>query len=236
MNIRRPASAVFHRIANVSRRIASGLYEAGPIASGRTEQQQVFDRWFAVEGDATLRLDYDLTEASVVVDVGGYEGQWASDIFLRHRCFIHICEPVPAFAAKIVRRISGNPKIALHAFGLGKATGVETISVSDNESSIFKTAPQSEEIRIVAADEFFRREGITSLDLMKINIEGGEFDLLEHLISTGLVATIRNIQVQFHEFVPQAEPRMRAIQAALERTHELTWQYRFVWENWRLRT
>ncbi|CAN5349021.1 hypothetical protein BH09GEM1_BH09GEM1_04460 [soil metagenome] len=236
MNLRRLASAVFHRSANLSRRIASRLYDPASIAQERTEQQKVFDRWFADEGDKTLRLDYDLTDAAVVLDVGGYEGQWASDMFLRYRCFIHILEPVPAFAANIARRISGNPRVTLHAVGLGSTTRAESISIIDNESSVFKTAPQSAEIRIVAADEFFRSERIKAVDLMKINIEGGEYDLLEHLIETGLVLDIRNIQVQFHDFVPLAEPRMRAIQASLQETHELTWQYRFVWENWRLRT
>jgi hypothetical protein len=39
--------------------------------------------------------------------------------------------------------------------------------------------------------------------------------------------------VQFHDFVPNAEPRMRQIQQALAETHELTYAYPFVWENWR---
>ena len=32
------------------------------------------DRWFADRGDQTLRLDYDLNENSVVLDLGGYHG------------------------------------------------------------------------------------------------------------------------------------------------------------------
>ena len=34
--------------------------------------------------------------------------------------------------------------------------------------------------------------------LMKINIEGGEFELLERLLETRLISRIENIQVQFH--------------------------------------
>ena len=37
--------------------------------------------WLADNGDKTYRLDYNLNENSVVFDLGGYEGQWASDIF-----------------------------------------------------------------------------------------------------------------------------------------------------------
>ena len=46
---------------------------------------------------------------------------------------------------------------------------------------------------------------------------------------------IANIQVQFHDFVLDAESRMKSIQADLRKTHELTYQYDFVWENWKLK-
>ena len=70
---------------------------------------------------------------------------------------------------------------------------------------------------------------------MKINIEGAEYDLLEHLIDTGLISNIHNIQVQFHDFVSNAEQRMIMLQKELEKTHGLTYQYPFVWENWRVK-
>ena len=67
---------------------------------------------------------------------------------------------------------------------------------------------------------------------MKINIEGGEYSLLEDLISNRLVANIKDIQVQFHTFAPNALERMKNIQMELSKTHHLTYNYPFVWENW----
>src|SRR5262249_51252950 len=78
-------------------------------------------------------------------------------------------------------------------------------------------------------------ENIGEVSLMKINIEGGEYDLLENLIATGLISRIRDIQVQFHMDIPDAERRMHAIQSRLAGTHRLTFQYPFVWENWQRR-
>jgi hypothetical protein len=68
---------------------------------------------------------------------------------------------------------------------------------------------------------------------MKVNIEGGEYDLLDHLIESGLIQRVRWLQVQFHDFVPNAAERMRAIQDRLRATHEPEWQHEFVWESWR---
>jgi FkbM family methyltransferase len=91
---------------------------------------------------------------------------------------------------------------------------------------------EAEEIRIVDAKQWFDENGIESVALMKINIEGGEYDLLDRMIQTRLVESIENIQVQFHNFTVNATRRMEHIQKDLERTHTSTYQYRFVWENW----
>ena len=74
---------------------------------------------------------------------------------------------------------------------------------------------------------------ITRVDLMKINIEGGEFPLLEHIISSGKQAIVRQYQIQFHNFVEKAVDRRTEISRALSKTHVRTWCYTFVWENWR---
>jgi hypothetical protein len=42
-----------------------------------------------------MRLEFDPSPDGVVLDVRGYEGQWASDIFARYGCRIHVFEPVP---------------------------------------------------------------------------------------------------------------------------------------------
>ena len=39
------------------------------------------------------------------------------------------------------------------------------------------------------------------IDLLKINIEGGEYEVLENLIENDLIKNIDNIQIQFHDFV-----------------------------------
>jgi hypothetical protein len=109
------------------------------------------------------------------------------------------------------------------------------ILLARDSSSLFKQGGQSEEITLMSAADFIRDTGIQNIDLMKINIEGAEYDLLEHVIETGFIRCIKNIQVQFHDFVPNAEQRMKSIKTRLEHTHSLTYQYPFVWENWSIK-
>lgn len=190
--------------------------------------------WQRDQGDRKLRLDYDLNENSLVFDLGGYEGQWASDIFAMYCCSIHIFEPVEEYFDNIARRFSRNKKIHVYRLGLASENTQWKISVAGPGSSIFRAGADSRNIQLVRAVDFFQEHHLSGIDLMKINIEGGEYDLLEHLIATGWVRRIKDIQVQFHDCVPAAEQRMLAIQSSLANTHSLTYQYPYVWENWKL--
>lgn len=180
-----------------------------------------------------LRFEYDLDASSVVFDLGGYEGQWASDIYSRYCCTIHVFEPVQAYADNIQSRFAKNADIQVHPFGLGSSDTEIRIGMGNDGSSVFKKGDQEVTGRLVEANEFLTQHGITEIDLMKINIEGGEYDLLSHLMDTESVTQIKNIQVQFHDFVPNAEAKMKSIQERLSVTHFLTYQYEFVWENWK---
>lgn len=190
--------------------------------------------WCEIQGDKTLRLDYDLNEYSVIFDLGGYEGQWSSDIFSKYCCFIHCFEPVEGFAENIENRFSKNHKINVHQFGLSNTNKEEYISHNADSSSIFR-GEAKEKIRLVKAIDFMKENNISKIDLMKINIEGGEYDLLEHLIETGFIKNIMNLQIQFHDFILNARKRMESIQKRLEKTHKLSYQHEFLWENWKLK-
>jgi len=184
-------------------------------------------------------LDWDLAEDSVVCDVGGYLGDYAANIFCRYRSLVHVFEPVPVYCGQIRQRFGANPQIRVHEFGLAGTTREERLFWARAGSTTcmdrFKVG-EPIRIRLVRATEALDELELARVDLMKVNIEGGEYELLEDLLDSGWTGRIRNLCVQFHEEVlPDAPERMRAIQARLARTHRLTFQYEFVWENWELK-
>lgn len=189
--------------------------------------------WFKDNGDKTHRLNYPLNESSFVMDLGGYKGEWSNEIFAKYQSSINIFEPHTLFYKRIVKRFKNNPKIKVYPFGLGEKTEKVGFSVADNASSIFDKSSQKDEIQLIGIKEFIEQNRIKNIDLIKINIEGGEYELLESILKDNLIFLFKNIQVQFHDFFPEAKERMNKIQKGLEKTHELTYQYEFVWENWR---
>tara|TARA_R100000322_G_scaffold159546_1_gene120572 strand:- start:388 stop:978 length:591 start_codon:yes stop_codon:yes gene_type:complete len=191
-----------------------------------------FKRWFADRGDATHRMNYSLGPASLVLDVGGYRGDFAHEINRRYGCRVYVFEPVESFYENIEARFKSNDNIKVFNYGLSSKDETQQISLEGDASSVFKANGQAEEIKLRSASAVFEELEIAHVDLMKINIEGGEFPLLEHLIETSLVKEIKDIQVQFHSFVDDAIVKRHNIRQNLKKTHFITYDYAFVWENW----
>lgn len=190
--------------------------------------------WIAVDGDGTHRLDYPLTPESLVFDVGGFRGDWAAAIYERHGCQIEIFEPVDRFVRILEKRFAGNDRIVIHPFGLGGTPREVPIDIDEASSSIFKAGHRVQRIRLSAGGDAIAAAGRT-VDLVKINVEGAEFELLDHLIDSGAIARIVDLQVQFHIFFTDASAERQRLQGRLSATHTLTYNYPWIWENWRLR-
>lgn len=191
-------------------------------------------KWFADKGDQTLRLNYNLSPDAIVFDLGGFEGQWASDIFSKYCCNIYVFELFDEYAKSISLRFDKNSKIKIHPFGLSVKDEDSVISVAGEGSSIYREGSIKKNVQFKNIKTFLEQNNIKQIDLIKINIEGGEYDLLEYILDEGIANHIKNFQIQFHDLFPESKARMEKIQSRLSKTHKLTYQYHFVWENWEL--
>lgn len=203
-----------------------------------TPHQLMVQKWYADGGDYGLRFNYHFDRGAVVLDVGGYEGQWASDLYGRSPCSIHVFEPAKIYAQNIAQRFIHNPEIRVYPFGLGARTRTEQITIAgDATSTIRNQTGRKEEIDIVDVSEWISRSigDTTSIDLIKINIEGGEFELLPRLLDTGVIKRTKNLQIQFHDVSPTSRAEVDAIRTQLSATHDPVYQYDFVWDDWRRR-
>ena len=214
-------------VKRVIRRIKHELFPS--------EERLMARKWQQDGGDYAFRFKYNLNQNSIVFDLGGYEGQWASDIFSRYCCNVYIFEPVQSFSDGIKKRFEKNKKIKVFKFGLGGNSRTAKISISADGSSLFRDSADVEEISIIDIKCWLEKQSISHIDLIKINIEGGEYELLDRLIDTDLIGLFDNVQVQFHNLDKDSKSHMISIGEALAKTHELTYQYPFVWENWKLK-
>ena len=94
---------------------------------------------------------------------------------------------------------------------------------------------QSEKIFLKKIEDVFAEHELEQVDLISMNIEGGEYELLKHLVTSPVIFKIKNIQVQFHDFIDNARTKRDILHIKLQNTHKLTYNYDFVWENWKRR-
>lgn len=197
-----------------------------------------FYRWLAARSrDEHILHSANLDGSSVVLDVGAYIGEWAQDMEQRYRCTIHAFEPEPRNFRQLEKRTANDARIVTYGFGLGNRNETVRMSLEFLGSSAFGDIGgkrgvdwDEAEIRDVAA--VWRELHLDRVDLMKVNIEGAEFPLFERMIESDLLDKVDCYLIQFHEWHPGAYRRRRRIRRALARTHELEWDYHFVWEKW----
>lgn len=198
------------------------------------DQKERILQWRALSPNERLRYEYALGPGSVVVDAGGYLGDFATEITARYNAKVYVYEPIPQYTQIIEKRLGANPNIEIVCAGLGGADELIPMSIAGESTSAHQGAADTT-AQIRAFDAEMDRLGIEHIDLLKVNIEGGEYALLDHLIATGWIDRIGDLQVQFHDFVPDAQAKRDRLGEQLGKTHQATYCVPFVWENWRRR-
>jgi FkbM family methyltransferase len=185
-----------------------------------------------------FKLDYllykhPLDQNALVYDVGGYKGDWTSGMLEEYACEFHAFEPHPEFFNHLSRRFAGSGSVKLHEFALGGESGrVSLSSAAEGSSIVARRGVDSIQVKLVDVCHHLRDDG-RPVALMKLNIEGAEYDLLEQLLWSGESILAGDFLVQFHSGPPDAEQRYARIARKLGETHRCVWRYPFLWELWR---
>lgn len=178
---------------------------------------------------AALRTLFDIGPESVVFDVGAYKGKWSYSIADYYSAKVHGFEPVPEFAAQYRKR---NPDCTLHEYAVGGKDDRMILSVDADATSFYRHgAPLLVSVKSMAT--VLSELGVAKVDLCKINIEGSEYELMEHLIEAGLLPAFRAFYIQFHPWPDGYEARYEAIAGEMQKTFSLMERTPFIWEYWK---
>ena len=179
----------------------------------------------------------ELNESSTVLDIGAYNGEWGQQIMDLYNPTLYAFEPNPNIFKELEKTAANYPKLHPVSYGIGAKTEQLKISMKGMGSSLFAHEGTDEGVQwlnteIKSVDDVWKELGLKDVDLVKINIEGAEFPLLEKMIEADLLPTVKCFMIQFHEWHPKAYSRRRQIHKMLSKTHTLEWDYYFVWEKW----
>lgn len=187
-------------------------------------------KWDRDGGNRLRTNDLQLTSDDLVLDFGGYLGEWAGEIVKRYGSTVHVFEPVEHFAAQISASFDGDDRIVVHNCAVGASSRLETLNLAgDSTAPHVDGEPTSICVRDVS---FLESVCDRPVSLAKLNIEGGEYELIPALVHTGWTKRIDRLIIQFHEIDEESQSRREGIRAMLAETHRCDWEYPFVWESW----
>jgi FkbM family methyltransferase len=190
---------------------------------------------FYRNGGIELLYDLPVNTGSLVIDVGGYAGIWSSTMIARYGCRSEIFEPFPAYFNNCKRIFQKNELVRVHDVALGGSErNAEFIFTADGTSEFIKKHSKSEiiKVKVIDVSKFFDHLSEESISCMKLNIEGGEYEVLERLISSNQVGLCKSFLIQFHSQPNGWQERLKVIETSLKKTHTRVWCYPMVWEKW----
>lgn len=188
MNLRvktRTRAAIAHRRENAAIRAATRL---SVVTLNAVRNQYNWD--LAANGE-TWTLQWALcNQAGAVFDVGSNQGQWAMHALPHtHGRPIHCFEAVPATFEYLQTNLSNADSVSLNSIGLGsKADTVEfdyCPRVSDVSSRYgvpteFQAGPTERiTVKIATGDEYCLARGIDRIAILKVDVEGMEYEVLD---------------------------------------------------------
>lgn len=222
-----------YKLYKISKRIFFTIIYIVLKNLGTKNRKYFYSKWIVDNGEQTLLTKYPLNTRSLVIDVGGYTGNFSDKIVTLFNPHLIILEPVKKYFNILKRKYSNNKNVILHNYGISNKNSLQKIYLSADGTSLIKRSGKTEKIKLINAASFLKN--YRHVDLLSINIEGAEYDVMERIIETGMIKKIKYLQVQFHSFVPDANNKRNDIVKNISKTHDVHFSYPFVWESFKLK-
>jgi FkbM family methyltransferase len=131
-----------------------------------------------------------LHPGGVFFDIGanvGFYSFWVWSHF-KDQVRIEAFEPDPEICRRIRFNVAANDIHSLHLnpVALSDREGVARLKIGEKNRGTNRLGTQAEEgveVEMISLNEFVRRRGITSIDAMKIDVEGHETTILGHFFT-----------------------------------------------------
>jgi hypothetical protein len=156
-------------------------------------------------------------------------GAFASEISKRYGCLVVVFEPI--FFDKIPKL----QNVIVVDKAIGGKSGHALFNIRNDSTGMFQESEVSKIVSVIGIEDVLAGFPDRQIDLLKLNVEGMEFDILEAILEKGLAKRFVSIQVQFHSFIPDCESRLKSIREGLLKTHEMQWGKDWWFESWKLK-
>lgn len=170
------------------------------ISCRKNDLTMVAETW--VLGDYKKAEEISIKPGDVVFDVGGHIGIFS--LYAAHQgAKVYAFEPEASNYRKLQENIKLNnleDRITALNYGLAGTSGVRRLDISDNSgghSLLTDVGSSFQDVAVKTFAEAANELTVKHIDLLKIDIEGGEYELFESLKDSEL-GMIKSIIGEFH--------------------------------------
>jgi FkbM family methyltransferase len=144
-----------------------------------------------------------LSEKSTVVDLGANLGRFSCALAERFHCSCVALEPAPENAAHIPQ----HPRVRVVQGAIAAKSGAGELQLASDCTANRLALPgngnaASITVALLDYSSLLQAAGIRQVDLLKVDVEGAEWDFFDSLTDADLLS-IGQITVEFHDFIEE---------------------------------
>lgn len=185
--------------------------------------QALMKRGFELQkfGDEKFGLQWTICPAgldseSVVYSAGvGDDISFERALVAKFGCDIVLCDPSPVALKTMARPENKIPNFHFHPVALAGHSGHMGVSLqTDHKGETWfsrDSAEGGQQIECVDLGSLLKRNGHTHIDLLKLDIEGSEYDVVEDMVQNRLLP--RQLSIEYHHGILPGITRMKSVRS-----------------------
>jgi len=162
-----------------------------------------------------------ISDSSIVYSFGiGKDISFDRAVMNKHRCKVYGFDPTPK-SIEYVKNNNHNRLFCFNDYGISQRTGVEIFFLPENDRGVsasmtlnqFVSEENYIEVKMKCFDDIVREFGHKHIDVVKMDIEGSEYDVLETLLDSDVCIT--QLLIEFHDRYFEGEIKSKKVKELL---------------------
>lgn len=189
-------------------------------------------KWFLLNRE-TLKYDIDLKPGGIVLDIGAFKGQYTKKMLARNRDMVFwLYEPIADYFQTCQNLFRDKRSITVYQAAVS-SDGRDFEMEIDGLRSRHSSGNLTDSVKIASIDIQDIFDSAQEFELLKMNIEGMEFECLERLINSNSLVKAKYLLIQFHNFEDDSRSKLEKLREGINKDYSNVWQYEWMWELWK---
>ncbi len=189
-------------------------------------------KWFLLNREK-LKYDIDLKAGGIVLDIGAYKGQYTKKMLAKNKDMVFwLYEPIAAYFQICQNLFLDEKSITIYQAAVS-ANGRDFQMEIDGLRSRHSPGNLADSVSTTSIDIQNIFDSAKEFELLKMNIEGMEYECLEKLINTNSLIKAKYLLIQFHNFEDQSPYKLEKIHENINKDFTNIWKYEWTWELWK---